>query len=71
MGLDITLKYLAVIVVGGMGNLFGALIGGIVVAASEALTSYYFGAQWSPMVAFLILIAALLLRPEGLVGKKD
>jgi branched-chain amino acid transport system permease protein len=71
MGLDITLKYLAVIVVGGMGNLFGALIGGVVVATSEALTSYYLGTQWSPMVAFLILIAALLLRPEGLVGRKD
>jgi branched-chain amino acid transport system permease protein len=71
MGLDLTLKYLAVIVVGGMGSLLGAIIGGVVVATSEALTSYYLGAQWSPMVAFIILIVALLVRPQGLVGKKD
>jgi branched-chain amino acid transport system permease protein len=71
MGLGITLKYLAVIIVGGMGSLLGAMIGGIVVATSEALTSYYLGAQWSPMVAFIILILALLLRPQGLIGKED
>jgi branched-chain amino acid transport system permease protein len=70
MGLDLTLKYLAVIVVGGMGSLVGAMIGGVVVAISEALTSYYLGAQWAPMVAFIILIVALLLRPQGLIGKE-
>ena len=32
-------------------------------------TSYYGGAEWSPMVAFIILIVALLFRPQGLLGK--
>jgi len=71
MGLGITLKYLAVIIVGGMGSLLGAMIGGILIAAVEAFTSYYLGAQWSPMVAFIILILALLFRPQGLIGKED
>jgi branched-chain amino acid transport system permease protein len=69
MGLNLTLKYLAVIVVGGMGSLPGAMLGGFIVAFSEAYTSYYAGAHWSPMVAFVILILALLLRPQGLLGK--
>lgn len=67
MGLGLTLKYLAVIIVGGMGSLPGALLGGFVVAISEAYTTYYAGAQWSPLVAFIILILALLVRPQGLI----
>jgi branched-chain amino acid transport system permease protein len=69
MGLSLTIKYLAVIVVGGMGSLPGAMIGGFIVAAAESYTSYYGGAEWSPMVAFIILIVALLFRPQGLLGK--
>jgi branched-chain amino acid transport system permease protein len=67
MGLGLTLKYLAVIIVGGMGSLPGALLGGLIVAVSEAYTTYYAGAQWSPLVAFIILILALLIRPQGLI----
>lgn len=69
MGLGLTLKYLAVIIVGGMGSLPGAMAGGFIVAASEAYTSYYIGPEWAPMTAFIILIAALLLRPQGLFGR--
>jgi branched-chain amino acid transport system permease protein len=71
MGLGLTLKYLAVIIVGGMGSLPGALLGGFIVAVSEAFTTYYAGAQWSPLVAFVILILALLLRPQGILGKAE
>ena len=62
MGLGLTLKYLAVIVVGGMGSLSGAMLGGFIIAAAEAYTSYFAGPEWAPMVAFVILIAALLIR---------
>jgi branched-chain amino acid transport system permease protein len=71
MGLGLTLKYLAVIIVGGMGSLPGALLGGFILALSEAYTTYFAGAHWSPLVAFVILILALLLRPQGLVGKGE
>jgi branched-chain amino acid transport system permease protein len=71
MGLELTLKYLAIIIVGGMGSLPGALLGGLIVALSEAYTTYYAGAHWSPLVAFAILILALLLRPQGLLGKAE
>jgi branched-chain amino acid transport system permease protein len=69
MGLNLTIKYLAVIVVGGLGSLPGAMIGGFLIAAAESYTSYFGGAEWSPMVAFIILILALLFRPQGILGK--
>jgi branched-chain amino acid transport system permease protein len=69
MGLNLTIKYLAVIVVGGLGSLPGAMIGGFIVAVAESYTSYFGAAEWSPMVAFIILILALLFRPQGLLGK--
>lgn len=71
MGLGLTLKYLAIMIVGGMGSLPGALLGGLIVALSESYTTYYLGAHWSPLVAFIILILALLLRPQGLLGKVE
>lgn len=71
MGLGLTLKYLAIIIVGGMGSLPGALLGGFIIAASESYTTYYIGAQWSPLIAFTILILALLIRPQGLLGKAE
>ncbi len=70
MGLGLTLKYLAVIVVGGVGSLPGALLGGLVIATAESFTAYYAGPHWSPMVAFTVLLLALLVRPQGLLGRE-
>jgi branched-chain amino acid transport system permease protein len=69
MGLSLTLKYLAVIVVGGVGSLPGALLGGLVIATAESVTAYAAGPHWAPMVAFAILLLALLVRPQGLLGR--
>ena len=68
IGIPLTLKYLAIIVLGGVGNLPGSLAGSVVLGLSESLVSFYVGAEWSLTVAFVILIAILLLRPRGLLG---
>ncbi|HEV8306198.1 MAG TPA: branched-chain amino acid ABC transporter permease [Methylomirabilota bacterium] len=68
IGIPLTLRYLAIIVLGGVGNLPGALAGSVVLGLSESIVSFYVGAEWSLTVAFLILIAILLLRPRGLFG---
>ncbi len=68
IGIPLTLKYLAIIVLGGVGSLPGALAGSVVLGLAESLVSFYVGAQWSLTVAFLVLIAILLLRPRGLLG---
>jgi branched-chain amino acid transport system permease protein len=68
MGIPLTLRYLAIIVLGGVGNLPGALLGSLVLGLSESLVSFYVGAEWSLTVGFFLLIAILLLRPRGLLG---
>lgn len=61
---------LALIVLGGMGSLGGALVGAMLLAVASAYVSFYFGPTWSPITFFLALFVILLFRPEGLMGKK-
>jgi branched-chain amino acid transport system permease protein len=61
---------LALIVLGGMGSLGGALAGAFILAISSALVGYYYGPTWSPVTFFLALFIVLLFRPQGLLGKK-
>jgi branched-chain amino acid transport system permease protein len=68
MGIPLTLKYLTIVVLGGLGSLVGSILGGMVLGLSEALTSLYIGPEWAPTVAFIILLAVLVIRPQGLFG---
>jgi branched-chain amino acid transport system permease protein len=68
IGIPLTLRYLTIIVLGGVGNLPGALAGSVILGLSESLVSFYVGAEWALTVAFVLLIAILLLRPRGLLG---
>ena len=72
MGRSIELKGLAVIVLGGMGSIPGAIIGGIAFGLSEVLTVAISGtSNLRDAVAFTVLFAILLLRPSGLFGRKQ
>jgi branched-chain amino acid transport system permease protein len=66
MGLPLTLKSLAVIVLGGLGSLPGAFAAGLLLGVAEAMTSYYVGGQWTGAVAVIALIGVLVVRPQGL-----
>jgi branched-chain amino acid transport system permease protein len=68
MGLPLTLKYLTIVVLGGLGSLLGSVLGGMVLGLSEALTSLYIGPEWAPTVAFLVLITVLVTRPQWVFG---
>jgi branched-chain amino acid transport system permease protein len=68
IGIPLTLRYLAIIVLGGVGHLPGALAGSVILGLSESVVSFYVGAQWSLTVAFVVLVGILLLRPRGLAG---
>lgn len=70
MGLAIELKGLAVIIVGGMGSLPGALLGGLALGLAEVFSVARIGSGWRDAVAFGLLFAILLLRPQGLLGRK-
>ncbi len=61
---------LALVVLGGMGSLIGALVGSFVLTIASAYVSSFFGPTWSPATFYLALFVILLVRPHGLMGKK-
>ena len=68
MGIPLTMKYLAIVVLGGVGNLVGALSGSMILGLTEALVGFYLGTEWSLTVAFFLLVLILLVRPRGIFG---
>ncbi len=58
-------------VLGGIGNIRGALLGGLLLGVFENVAAGCFGVQWRDVVAFLILVLVLLFRPTGLMGDRE
>lgn len=71
MGIPLSVKYMCIVVLGGLGSLVGSVVGGLILGVAESLTAYYFGAEWSPTIAFILLILILIVKPEGLFGTKE
>ncbi len=69
IGIPLTLKYLVIIILGGLGSIVGTLVGAIILGVAEAITGIWPGGDWSPGVAIVILIVILMIRPEGLFGR--
>lgn len=68
LGTNIELKGLAVIIVGGMGSLPGAVIGGLALGLAEVFAISYVGSSWRDAIAFGLLFLILVVRPNGLFG---
>ena len=66
----ISLKAFAAAVLGGIGVLHGAVVGGLVVGVAEALAVTYLGGAYRDATAFIILFLVLIIRPNGVFGKK-
>lgn len=56
---------------GGLGNLYGAVVGGLALGIFEALGGGYISSQFKDAVAFVVLLAVLFARPSGLLGARD
>lgn len=71
VGVDLVIRAFAIIALGGLGNIPGALIGSAVLALAEGLTSTFVpqGGSWGFGIAFLVLLLVLIIRPSGLLGK--
>ena len=59
----------AVCVLGGMGSIWGTLLGAFVLGIAESFTSTFFGPSWAPAVSFGLLLATLAFKPSGLLGR--
>jgi branched-chain amino acid transport system permease protein len=68
MGVLTGLKAFVAAVLGGIGNIPGAVVGGLLIGLAEQLTAGYLSPDYRDAITFVILIAVLLARPEGLLG---
>ena len=65
-----TIIAFAIIILGGLGSIRGAIIGGLLYGITEQLATLFLGGIWSSAVAFALLIVVLIIRPNGLFGEK-
>jgi len=70
VGFQAGLKGFTAAVLGGIGNIFGAMLGGIILGLIESLATTFFPSAYKDVVAFTILILVLIFRPWGLMGEK-
>jgi branched-chain amino acid transport system permease protein len=65
------LKGFTAAVIGGIGSIPGAMAGGLILGFAESYTQGYVSTKWSDLVVFSILIAFMIFRPQGLLGRAD
>ena len=65
-----TIKAFAIIIIGGLGSIPGAVIGGLLYGIAENTAGYLLGGIWQDAIAFALLIAVLVIRPTGIFGEK-
>ena len=70
MGWNYGLKAFTATILGGIGNIPGAMIGGLLLGIVESLLSGYVSGAWKDVFVFVLLIATLIFRPTGLLGEK-
>ena len=69
MGRDFILLAFTVVIVGGMGSIAGAVVAGLVLTQVQAIVSLYISPVWSDPIVFGIMVAMLMVRPQGLFGR--
>ena len=70
MGQPLLVASIAVAIVGGLGSLWGPLVGGALYGVLSQVASYEWGAIWGETPGLLLVIAVLVIRPEGLLGRR-
>jgi len=69
VGSVFTLKAFVITVLGGMGSVVGATLGGVLIGVAESVGGVYFGSGWKEVVVFVLFLLVLLFKPSGLLGK--
>ena len=69
IGEGLVIKGFAVLILGGLGSIPGAIVGGLVLGITESLAAGFVSSAYRDVIAFLVMIFVLLFRPQGLLGK--
>jgi branched-chain amino acid transport system permease protein len=70
MGVEFTVNAFAVVVIGGLGNYAGCILGAVILGLANEFTSYYVGASLAEAAPYVLFILVSLLRPSGLLGRR-
>jgi len=68
IGVEFTMKALVVVIMGGVGNMLGSLLAGLMLGIAEALCTYYIDSGLTLAVAYALFLIVLVIRPRGLLG---
>jgi len=70
LGWDMLLPIFAAVILGGIGNPYGAMVGGMIIGLSAELSTLFISTSYKPAVAFIIMIVMLLIKPKGILGEE-
>ena len=60
------MRAFTIIIIGGIGNLAGAMVAGVMLGVAESLTSFYWAPKWAPAISVVLLLLILVVFPRGL-----
>jgi len=65
------IKAFAVIIIGGLGSIPGAIVGGLLLGIAESFAAFFLGAAWKDAISFILLTIVLLFKPTGIFGGEE
>ena len=71
IGDDFLVKAFIIIIIGGLGSVLGAILGGLLIALIESFGGYYFDPSTATLAMFVLVIVLLIVRPQGILGHAE